>query len=396
MTEEAKTPEEPRTPAKKPRRLAFKLAALLGAIVFAFAVAEVAARIRFPKEPGQLQAGGTDDIKKGIRLPPSVTADYGPTIKVNALGFRDDEDFPEQKPAGERRVLFVGDSFLYAAKNALAETLPGRCEARLQASLGPALRTIDLSCPGWGTFHHREAFRVCGAPTQPDVVVLCFFVGNDVQETLQADRPDDADSHAVVVLSRSGEFALENRATRLHMRVLRCSKLFRLFQASAFYQRMTRGKARGARESLAEDAYWKIERFRMEQWRRGVSAKPLMAEAWTLVEKNLRALVAEVRAAGAKPAVLIIPDEVQVDSVKRAEVLRRFQLDEKDFDLGEPQRRVAALAAAESVPCVDVLPAFLEKGSQGGLYYDLDTHWNAKGHDLASELLAPALEKLLR
>ena len=91
-----------------------------------------------------------------------------------------------------------------------------------------------------------------------------------------------------------------------------------------------------------------------------------------------------MRAAGAKLAVVVIPDEIQVDAKKRAEVFRRFNLDEKDFDLDEFQKRVAALCASEKVPCVDVLPAFRENGSDGGLYLDLDTHWNAKGHALAA------------
>ncbi|MEZ0227044.1 MAG: SGNH/GDSL hydrolase family protein [Planctomycetota bacterium] len=387
----------------KKRPLRVKLLALLLAVLSAFFVAEVAVRILRPGDVGQLQDGGTDDIKKGIRLRPAVKVFDGVPHRINQAGFHDDEEVPA-KPAGEKRVLFIGDSFMYGAKLHVAETLPGRCETRLQAALGPSIRTIDLACPGWGTYHHLLAFRehqrtdVPSPPVQPDVVVLCFFVGNDIAETLQADRPDEGDAHSVVVLAKDGELVLEKRATRPHMKVLRLSKLFRLWETTELYKSIARGKSREeTREStLVEDAYWKIERFRMEHWRKGVSAKPLLAEAWTLVAKNLRALVAEVRAAGARPAIVLIPDEVQVDARKRAEVCRRFQVDEKDFELDEPQRRVAALAAELSVPCVDTLPAFREKGAQGGLYFDLDTHWNAKGHDLASELVAPVLETLLK
>jgi hypothetical protein len=392
----------------KKRRLGFKLVAALLAVVFTFAVLEVVARIARPGAVGQLQDGGTDeDLKKNktIRLTPTRDKPKvfdGVPLRINELGFRDDEDFPEKKPAGEKRVLFVGDSFMYAAKLPLAETLPKRTEARLRASLADArLRAIDLACPGWGTYHHKLAFHECGRPVEPDVVVLCFFVGNDIAETLQADRPDEGDAHSVVVLSRSGELVLEKRETRAHMKVLRHSKLFRLWESTALYQRIARGKSREeSREvhasTLLEDAYWKIERFRLEHWRRGVSSKPLMAEAWSLVAKNLKELVLSVRSIGAKPVILLIPDEVQVDAKKRAEVERRFEVQAKDFDLEEPQRRVAALAAELDVPCVDPLAAFRAKGEQGGLYFDLDTHWNAKGHDLASEHLAPVVEKLLR
>ncbi len=401
---EAKATAPP--PEKKKRPLRVKVLALLFAMLLAFAFGEAAARILRPGDVGQLQEGGTDDIKKGIRLRPAQKVFDGVPLKVDDAGFRDDDEVPA-KPAGEKRVLFVGDSFMYGAKLRLEETLPGRCEARLQAALGPSVRTIDLACPGWGTYHHLVAFREVQRtdakfpPVQPDVVVLCFFVGNDIAETLQADRPDEGEAHSVVVLGKDGELVLEKRTTRAHMKVLRLSKLFRLWETTELYQRIAKGKSRDEKRevqgsTLVEDAYWKIERFRMEHWRRGVSAKPLMAEAWRLVAKNLRELAKDVQAAGAKLAIVLIPDEVQVDARKRAEVCRRFGVDEKDFDLEEPQRKVAALAAELSVPCVDTLAAFREKGAQGGLYFDLDTHWNAKGHDLASELLAPVLEKLLR
>jgi lysophospholipase L1-like esterase len=233
------------------------------------------------------------------------------------------------------------------------------------------------------------------------VVVLCFFCGNDVCETFQSEQPSDGDAHAVIALGANGQLEVTHRRTRLHMRLLRCSKLFRLWESTALYQRLAHhhdpAPAQGTKGStLVEDAYWKIELLRISQFKRGASDRPPLDEAWRLVAKNLAALHASVRAAGAKLAVIVMPDEIQVDAKKRAELCRRFNLDEKDFDLDEFERRVAALCASEKVPLVDVLPAFREQGSQGGLYLDLDTHWNAKGHALAASLLAPTLAELMK
>src|SRR5205085_1689578 len=136
----------------------------------------------------------------------------------------------------------IGDSFLYAAKNPDAEVLHKRCEKVLAGGRPGKLRALDLACPGWGTHHERAAFHYCGAATQPDVVVLCFFVGNDVCETILAVRPDDGDGHAVISLGPDRELVLERRRTRLHMKVLRCSKLFRLWETTSIYQAIAHSK----------------------------------------------------------------------------------------------------------------------------------------------------------
>jgi len=362
------------------RRLRFKLLAACTASAFALAVGEGVVRLVHRDEPGQLQGGLMDDVFRGVRL-----HSRGP-VHVNSLGFRDDEDFSEVKPAGEKRVLFVGDSFLYGATLRLDELLPKRCEKRL-----PGVHAIDLAWPGWGPRHEVAAWRRWGVSVQPDVVVLCVFVGNDVMES-----PEDVE----FFMGPDGELAVVSKVARPHMRFLRCSKLFRLWETTAIYQYVAH-KDRGnpVEESDAEFVerlYWKVERLRLEQWRKGAGERRVLADAWRIAETSLRTFVAEVRASGARPLVVLIPDEVQVDARKRSELCRRFALDEKNYDLEQPQRRLGALAGQLSVPCVDVLAAFRERGSSGGLYRDVDTHWNAAGHELAASLVAPAIERLLR
>ena len=53
------------------------------------------------------------------------------------------------------------------------------------------------------------------------------------------------------------------------------------------------------------------------------------------------------------------------------------------------------MCKANDVVAVDVLLLFQEEGSRGGLYVDLDTHWNSAGHALAAQALAPVLEAAL-
>ncbi len=372
------------------RPLSFKLAALGIALVLSLCLAEIVFRLVHPDEPGQL----ANQLARGIMDGEPLHKDrkeFGSEkvpVTINSLGCRDDEDFPTEKPAGERRILFLGDSFLYAAYLWQKETLPKQCEAALVSS-GTRVRATALCLPGWSTKHEEKAFVLQGADIHPDLVVLCFFVGNDVTENLPNDN---------IALEGKHEIRVHEKKKRIHMRVLECSKLFRLWESTALYDKIAHTPDDpGAPPGLKVDAYWKIEHLRLEQWHREAwKDSPVMAEAWSSTRASFDKIVATVRGAGAKLAVIIIPDEVQVDAVKRATLCSRYELDEKEYDLEQPQRFVKEMCDRAGVPCVDVLPAFRAEGAQGGLYIDRDTHWNAKGHALAASLLAPILQDLLK
>jgi len=370
----------------KKRRLVFKLVAVTLALIVALALAEVVTRVVHPDEPGQLANQLAKSVMEGEPVQRDSKTFNGIPVKINDLGFRDDEEFPRAKPAGEKRILFLGDSFLYGAYLHQAETLPKVCERAL--SREAPIRSIALCLPGWSTKHEEAAFVLQGAAVSPDVVVLCFFVGNDMTENL---RNDD------IALHGKHDMYVFEKQRRLYMRTLECSKLFRLWEATALYDRIAHNRDDpNAPPGLREGYYWKMQHLRFEQWHKEAwKDSPVMVSAWAATAEFFEKLVASVRGAGAKLVVLVIPDEFQVDAKKRATLCERFELDEKEYDLEQPQRAVAELCRKADVPCVDVLPAFRAEGAQGGLYLDLDTHWNAKGHALAGSILAPVLERLL-
>ncbi|MBI3725578.1 SGNH/GDSL hydrolase family protein [bacterium] len=383
-----KTPAAPAKKRSSARRIFMKLALYGAALVLALALAEVFVRIAHPGPVNASEPEYLEDPYCHHRCRPGFKDKVNGFVSINSLGFRDSEDFPEKKPEGETRVVFLGDSFLYAALLPFEETFPERCERALAAKAGK-VRAINTGAPGFGTNHERAMLEHYALPLSPDAVVLCFFVGNDVLETLTLDRwVVDAD-HAL----RS-----EKREMSLRKRLLMQSKLFQIIEATDAYQRIAhprKFRKAGAQGTASDERYLDIEWTRLEQWRKGASARPPLDEAWRLVGEHLKGIVESSRSAGAAPVVLVIPDEIQVDATLRSRVCAAYSLDENDYDLEQPQRKLKELAQALSVPVVDVLPAFREQGSQGGLYIPRDTHWNARGHELAAGLLSPVLEAAL-
>jgi len=63
---------------------------------------------------------------------------------------------------------------------------------------------------------------------------------------------------------------------------------------------------------------------------------------------------------------------------------------------GNNERAARALAKKFDIPLIDLTPTFEEAAQQGVLlYYPMDSHWNEKGREVAAEVTARALKRLL-
>jgi len=142
--------------------------------------AEVVLRLIW--QPGGQQSVIRADPLYGWALRPqarmhSVDTDRGLhySISINGLGQRDHER-PHNKPQGVRRVLFLGDSFIFGA----GVGAEARCTDRLQAALGSQVDIVNAAVSGWGT--DQEFLYLCneGLALQPDVVVVGLCALNDV------------------------------------------------------------------------------------------------------------------------------------------------------------------------------------------------------------------------
>ncbi len=106
------------------------------------------------------------------------------------------------------------------------------------------------------------------------------------------------------------------------------------------------------------------------------------------VLETIEALHARVRQSGARLAVVLIPDEFQVDPAVLAVAARRAGLEVSDDDLTRPQRELGRALDARGIPVLDLLSASRRAAGERALYRPRDTHWNAAGHQLAAGAVA--------
>src|SRR5262249_33509060 len=117
---------------------------------------------------------------------------------------------------------------------------------------------------------------------------------------------------------------------------------------------------------------------------------------WRLVEKILAKIAQEASGAGARTALLIVPDRTQVDEALWSDFLASQRLDPAAFDRDLPDRRLLEIASGLGITVVDPLEAQRAKAASGTpLFVTGDPHWNAAGHEIAAQELARALKPMM-
>ena len=148
----------------------------------AFTVVELVLRSRAPRRPGldffmpppagldlpYVLAPGAEVRFEGhyVKIPPT-------TIRISAQSFREEAPVVVPKPAGRRRVVALGDSFVFGSGVEVGETFVQRAEAAL-----PGVEIVNMGVPGYTSAHAVTWFEARGLALQPDEVIL-FVSDND-------------------------------------------------------------------------------------------------------------------------------------------------------------------------------------------------------------------------
>jgi hypothetical protein len=341
-------------------------------------LAEVSLRVvRDVLHPRWLSTPGTsvDAWLLSQRLPPgSVHA--GQT--VNRDGYVDDE--PDALGPDAPWVACVGDSFSVGA-------VPHSHHYTLLAEQQLGLPVYNVGVVHAGPREYLAMIEQHVLPRRPRLVVLAVFLGNDAEDA-QRGEP------SLVERLTSPEEALVLVAARRALARRAAGELGEV--ARAPQARRTGAEAERAMPWLGdpflEPPTFDEQRFRYIEYER---ARKLLVDSSARLE-HLGDWVVRIRAAlGSTPlAVLLIPDEFQVDDALWREVLAIGLPADSERD--RPQRELSARLAREGIEHLDLLPALRAveplRDGRPHVYHLRDTHFNARGNRVA----ARGLEELVR
>jgi lysophospholipase L1-like esterase len=127
--------------------------------------------------------GMVSDPELGYVHPKGVSYSLGKAkVVLNSHGMRG-EEIVFDKPAGERRILVLGDSVAFGWGVSQGETFSDRMEPLLRARTGERWRVVNAGVNGYNSEQQAVFLESRGWRYAPDVVVL-VFVDNDVDPRL--------------------------------------------------------------------------------------------------------------------------------------------------------------------------------------------------------------------
>ncbi|MFM6190791.1 MAG: SGNH/GDSL hydrolase family protein [Planktothrix sp.] len=289
-------------------------------------------------------------------------------FKLNSQGFKDVE-FTVEKPAGIYRILGIGDSFAYGVVPYEYNYLT-LLEEQLNQS-GQKTEVINMGIPGMGPRDYLSILVNEGLKLNPDKVVVFFYIGNDfLDNVMTAKLRTEEKSYVIALIKSLIKIQSNYQGKVLNPTTVKYNDNQPTFNNEKYLQdtvnksnMFVRNPADGIFKSFVEDA-----------------VQDLLKIKQICDSQNIPL------------TVVIIPDEVQVNSQLQQQVKNAFDPNDPnllDFEL--PNRMLTEQLQQANIDYLDLLPSFKVASQQTRLYKPNDTHWNIAGNRLAAELISQHL-----
>lgn len=303
--------------------------------------------------------------------------EYSTTWTINEDGYRG--PVAGARVAGTWRVAALGDSFTFGYGVEEEEAWPRVLEAALETAGGRKEEIYNLGIGGYGTTQQvawlEERLK---AGLQPDAVIVGFYPGNDLSDSLRGEAARQA--------AESGEGGAGSPAAGLPS-PSRALRMKRWLGSRLHLYTLISDRADGllVRFGLRSVVYPEEVEVLRE------SPAPEVARGWEAVGRALDRLRALSESHRFSAAVMAIPMRHQVvpESWDRVRDYYRRTTGEDlaAVRLDEPGRRLERLCRRAGLPLLDLSPFFRSADDPGAFYFQRDQHWTREGHAAAARAL---------
>ena len=387
----------------KLKTLGVNVGLILGGLLMGVIVGEVGLRVAgiqgYPKIGELVDSAPTNfhtsDQNLGWKLKPGVSGEWkgegASFVQVNSEGLRDREH-AKTKPPNTLRVAVLGDSFTEAIHVPIEQTFWSKLERKLgncEAVKGrKKVEVMNFGVQGYSTAQELVMLRKKVWDYSPDIVILAFFIGNDVinnSPKLEYDRyrpffvydasgklvpdmsfrnlrPIDRNSYAVSFVDKLPAWLVNNS------RILQVVKKVELD---------------GKKQQLSND----FTNLSTQNFKEPTDAA--WQDAWRVTEGLILTMRDEVVQKKADFLVVTIGDPIQVNP--DAATRKKFIQENKIQDLFYPNRRLDNLGITQGFRVLSLAEQFQGYTDKYQVcahgfenYVNCGGHWNELGHRLAS------------
>ena len=344
--------------------------------------------------PTTLQTEFRGDLFSSMFGVPSQVVKYD--ANYTADGFRinsSDSDF---------EVLVIGDSYVEIGENnsvTLSELLKETSK----------LPTFNLGRAWYGPFQYLELLKRYGPRIRPRYAVLCFFDGNDAEDTRQYLRWKAGKSYYSFVLSTKNYIGRYFTAFRDTYNFLFTAVAVRVKSIVSDISFVSRPDSIAITDASIDSNSTGLHPdlgsiqvgtqpipMRFNYWNPLKPAEDLLrTDEWKAIGQLLKDYERLAAQHGIEPIVVFVPTKMEVygshylessnkQFVEKIEKQLQFENNSHDAFL--------RLVQDTRLRLVDLLPVFRQEARAGKLlYYPFDTHWNIEGRRIAAKAIGDSL-----
>lgn len=318
---------------------------------------------------------------------PGRKQEFAVFVRNNALGFHDDEHDLARRP-GRMRVLVIGDSFLEALQVPLRAGFPRLLAGHLRRR-GAPVEIVVVARSGWGPIEYAAAAEEWAEKLDPDLVVCCFYPGNDVRNA----SAEAENLFAKQAAGPLGDLWKRRESSALPGLFVPSSRLNALVSRLALLHEI-RGRY------AAWDLPYKIP-VDSYVFAQGKDPIPFVEEGWNRLRAEVGRMAGNLGRRDC-PLLAVSTSDAFRQARGSKELVHALSRDyaettrwEWDFTLFE--KRLASVLLPLGIPYVDLQDRFAARMRASGrlCHFPADGHWNETGHEWAAEALEPEIERLL-
>ena len=403
----------------QPKRKIGTLILVLISLGISLTLAEVALRFIYPIGVGSPLRHRIPNPVYGWSLEPGVSflnqmSEATVSVTYNSKGWRD-ENHSLEKPRDTVRIVVLGDSFMEAYSVNFKDSIHKQLEV-LARENGVNLEVINLGVGGYGTLQEYLVFLNVGRDYKPDIVLLGFFLSNDVANnsmvletmirkdaTKAISRPylnPSADTWQITQIDYEGArrrflAALAKREAAFHRKPGKLALIQAMEYSITRLEKLLTEKK--GKTQTAEYQYEENKDLRSFVWH-GVNycQEPKeYTEAWGITKRILARLNYEVENIGAKLVVFSVPGLYEVVPEKIKDISSR-KVPHPELICGEEApayTRLQGILHDLGIEYINLLPDFRKNMRDEGidLFRYSDEHWNEQGHHLAAKIVYDSL-----
>ena len=241
------------------------------------------------------------------------------------LGFRLKQDLPAQSTTTAFRILMLGDSFTQGNEVPVDKIFSKLLEYRLNQTSDRAYEVINAGVRGGSPLQYYLWLKTEGLKLKPDIIILNFYLGNDITDALMFNIATDSAGLATKLTLKDTYVDDQGYLRRQQTRFSPC-------ELSAFCRLYLRPKPK------------------VYSWN---------SQAWEIPRRHLLAMSQMTQA---QFILTLIPQASLIDDPVRQILL--------DF------------AKTNNIVIIDFTPQL-----DSSMYDNFDRHWNQVGHKQAAQVL---------